>query len=110
MSAALHVHAPTQSTVHFMEARSGPIMMRADSTIAMQFQAIDIAKEYFLRRGYTDLEINALVGRYVHQLMATGEQRPLVLANRAIAMVEQEIACNQEGTADGNSALRRPRF
>jgi hypothetical protein len=67
-----------------------PGEMRADSTIAMQFQAIDIAKNYFLRRGYREIEINAPVGRCVHQLMASGERRPLVLANRAIALVEKE--------------------
>jgi hypothetical protein len=78
--------------------------MRADSTIAIQFQAIDIAKGYFLGRGYRDLQTNALIGRHIHQLIVSGERRPLVLANRAIAMVEKELLATAKAQSMAGSA------
>jgi hypothetical protein len=56
------------------------------------FRAVDIAMAYLLRRGFTSVEANALVGSHVPRLFENGERRPLVAANLALGAIERELS------------------
>jgi hypothetical protein len=53
--------------------------------------ALKIARNYFERRGIGDPSFARDLGDHVMRVCRKGEHRPLVVANRAIALMERQL-------------------
>lgn len=60
------------------------------------YNSLEIVMNYLRQRGYNDSEANENACRHIARLCVEGERRPLVLANLAIAAIEQEIKMEEE--------------
>ncbi|WP_024507851.1 hypothetical protein [Bradyrhizobium sp. ARR65] len=56
------------------------------------YEALDIATRYLVLRGYDRLGAQEKAARRILTMFNSGEHRPLMLANKAIAAVEKEEA------------------
>ena len=64
--------------------------------IAPFYNSLEIVMNYLRQRGYNDSEANENACRHIVRLCVEGERVPLVLANLAIAAIEQEIRMEEE--------------
>jgi hypothetical protein len=60
-----------------------------DATIPI-YDAAAIAVHYFVAKGYSPAEAHQRAMKHIADLFSRGEQRTLMLANRAIEAVERE--------------------
>jgi hypothetical protein len=59
-------------------------------------RALDIARHYFEMLGSADDWTTRALGEYIMRLFEEGERRPLVLANRAIVLMERQLEIEEE--------------
>jgi hypothetical protein len=66
-----------------------------DATIPI-YDAAAIAVRYFVARGYAPTQAHQRTMKYITEMYGRGEQRTLMLANRAIEAVEREEQAERE--------------
>jgi hypothetical protein len=66
-----------------------------DATIPI-YDAASIAAHYFAAKGYAPAEAHQRAMKHITELFSRGEQRVLMLANRAIEAVEREELAERE--------------
>jgi hypothetical protein len=66
-----------------------------DATIPI-YNAAAIAVHYFVAKGYAPAEAHRRTMKHITEMFSRGEQRPLMLANRAIEAVEREELAQRE--------------
>ncbi len=71
-------------------------MQILESEMTPLYEALEIAMNYLVRRGYGLLKANEKAAAHVVRLFLRGERRPLALANRAITAVEKEEEVEQQ--------------
>jgi hypothetical protein len=60
------------------------------------YQALEIAVGYLVAAGYTGVDANHKAIKHIVELFNRGERRPLMLANRAIEVIEREEQAERE--------------
>jgi hypothetical protein len=66
-----------------------------DATIPI-YDAAAIAAHYFVARGRVPAEVHQRTMKHITEMFSRGEQRTLMLANRAIEAVEREELAERE--------------
>ena len=67
-----------------------------DNATTPIYDALEIAAEYFARKGVSDVWVNHELAKDIATMFTLGERRPLMLANRAIEKRERQLDVEKE--------------
>jgi|SRR3954470_8995227 hypothetical protein len=79
----------------FLEKEDDAMMHIIDVTKPI-YDALDIAVNYFQCKGEADIHLKRVLAEFICNMFNEGEQRVLILANRAIEMAERHLLVEQE--------------